>query len=320
MPSEDEQNKERSKISLRIGEVQVELEGTYDNIKKLMGKKLVDFTKGLEKTTKQLPSSTEITPEVTPKAPETTPKAPEVAPKEKTVPPPRKPSITSEPPVQKPRFFTIEKKTEKTGKKKIGWKPLAIALVLVCIVLSAGLVSVIAVYLPMVNDLESQVAERDTNIAALTSQVTTLTSQVTSLNAQLLLLQGEINSTKQGIETLNSQIESYLNILYLNASEYLILGQPFTQNASEYSVIFQDLLDYAGYVGVSTQSSSNTTYVQLLYSSHGVNYDHNVTVATSGTAYFPVLPGPGGVEIRVGNTDIYSGDSVNGTVAAVYYY
>jgi len=52
MPSEDEQNKERSKVSLRIGEVHVELEGTSNNIKKLMDKELFEFTKKLEETRK----------------------------------------------------------------------------------------------------------------------------------------------------------------------------------------------------------------------------------------------------------------------------
>jgi len=326
MPNEDEQKKEHSKISLRIGEVQVELEGTSDNIRKLMDKELVDFAKGLEATTKQLPPSTEFAPKVTTRAPEITPKTSEVAPKEKAVPlppPPSKPSITTETPAKKSRLFSIGKKTEKTDKKKIGWKPVAIALVLVCIVLSAGLVSVLAVYLPMINDLESQVAEKDTNIAALTSQVTSLTSQVTSINAQLLLLQSEsddtISNLQAGIALLNSRIDSYLQLLYLNVSTYLFADEPLTrQNASEYTVVFQDQLEYAGYVGVTVQSTSTTTYVQLLYSFSQVTYDHNVTVATNGAAYFPVLPGP--VEIRIGNTDIYTGDLLNATVTAVYYY
>ncbi|MBN1245019.1 hypothetical protein JXA31_05450 [Candidatus Bathyarchaeota archaeon] len=324
MPNEDDQKKEHSKISLRIGEVQVELEGTSDNIRKLMDKELVDFAKGLEATTKQLPPSTENAPKVTPRSPEITPKTSEVAPKEKAVPPPPiKPSITTENSAKKSRLFSIGKKTEKTGKKKNGWKPAAIALVLVCIVLSAGLVSVLAVYLPMINDLESQVAEKDTNIAALTSQVTSLTSQVTSINSQLLLLQAESNTTisnlQEGIAILNSRIESYLQLLYLNVSTYLFADEPLTgQNASEYTVVFQDVLEYAGYVGVTVQSTSTTTYVQLLYSYSQVTYDHNVTVATNGAAYFPVLPGP--VEIRVGNTDVYTGDLLNATVTAVYYY
>jgi len=317
MPDEDKKNKEHSKISLRIGEVQVELEGTYDNIKKLMGKDLVDFTKGLEKTTTQLPSSTEITPEVTPKAPETAPKAPEVTPKEKTVPPPSKPSATPETPSQPPRVPTVVKKTEKISKKKIGWKPLTLALVMICIVLSAGLVGVIAVYLPMVDNLNSQMSEKDTNIAALNSQVSSLNSQISSLQDNLAQNESYIEDLKEGIDYLNSQLAGYLSIIYLNETEYLPVDD-VSQNASTYTVLFEGTLKYTGYVAVSAESTSNTTYIQLLYSSYGVNYDHNVTVATSGTAYFPVLIGE--VEIRLGNTDTYAGDFINATVSARYTY
>jgi uncharacterized coiled-coil protein SlyX len=185
-------------------------------------------------------------------------------------------------------------------------------------VLSAGLVGAFAVYLPVVSDLESQIAERDTSIAALNSQVNSLTSQVTSQNAQLLLLQGEVNSTRQGIEILNSQLASYLQILHLNVSSYLFMETPLTaQPENNYTVVFQDILEYAGYVGVTVESTSNTTYVQLLYSHNEVNFDHNITVSTYGKAYFPILPGP--IEIRVGNTGP-PGDLLNATVTAVYYY
>lgn len=317
MPNEDKRNKEHSKISLRIGEVQVELEGTYDNIKKLMDKDLVNFTKGLEKTTKQLPSSTEITPEVTPKAPETAPKAPEVTPKAKTVPPPSKPSATPATPSQPTRTPAAGKKTEKISKKKIGWKPLTLALVMICIALSAGLVGVIAVYLPMVDNLNSQVAEKDTNIAALNSQVSSLNSQISSLQDSLEQNESYITNLEEGIEILNSQIAGYLSIIYLNETDYLPIDD-VSQNASTYTVLFNGTLKYTGYVAVSAESTSNTTYIQLLYSDYGVNYDHNVTVGTSGTAYFPVLNTE--IEIRLGNTDTYAGDFINATATARYTY
>lgn len=89
MPNEvkqnnDEQNKEHSKVSVRIGEFQVELEGSHGNVKKLMCKDLFDFIKGLQETIKQLPASTEVTPEVTP----------EISVEEETVPPLGRPSTT----------------------------------------------------------------------------------------------------------------------------------------------------------------------------------------------------------------------------------
>lgn len=317
MPDEDKRNKEHTKISLRIGDVQVELEGTSDNIKKLMDKDLVNFTKGLEKTTEQLPSSTEIAPKITPKAPEPAPKAPEITQEAKTMPPPSKPlavpTTTSEP----PRTPKVEKKAEKISKKRIGWKPLTLALAMICIVLSAGLVAVIAVYLPMVDNLNSQVAERDTSIAALNLQVSSLNSQISSLQDSLAQNESYIANLEEGIDILNSQIAGYLSIIYLNETDYLPIDD-VSQNASTYTVLFNGTLMYTGYVAVNAESTSNTTYIQLLYSGHGVNYDHNVTVGMSGTAYFPVLNTE--IEIRLGNTDTYVGDFINATATARYIY
>jgi hypothetical protein len=317
MPDENKRDKERSKISMRIGDVQVELEGTYDNIKKLMDKDLVNFTKGLEKTPEQVPSSTEITPKVTPKTPETASKAPEVTPKAKTVPPPSKPSAAPETPSQPPRAPTAGKKTEKISKKKIGWKPLTLALVMICIALSAGLVGVIAVYLPMVDNLNSEMSQKDVNIAALNSQVSSLNSQISALQDSLDQNESYITNLEEGIEILNSQIAGYLSIIYLNETDYLPIDA-VSQNASTYTVLFNGTLKYTGYIAVSAESTSNTTYIQLLYSAYGVNYDHNVTVGTGGTAYFPVLDAE--IEIRLGNTDTYSGDFINATATARFVY
>jgi hypothetical protein len=83
MSDEIEQNKEHSRVSVRVGEFQVELEGTHGNVKKLMGKELFDFIKELQETTKQMPQpSTEVTPEVSPE--------------EEAVPPLGRPSTTME--------------------------------------------------------------------------------------------------------------------------------------------------------------------------------------------------------------------------------
>jgi len=68
-------------------------------------------------------------------------------------------------------------------------------------------------------------------------------------------------------------------------------------------------------VTVQLQSSSNLTYVEVLYSSHGVAYDNVVTLG-SGSASFPVLPG--NVVIVLGNRELT--DRVTGTVTALYHY
>jgi len=309
MPDENEQNKEHSRISVRIGEFQVELEGTYNNIKKLMGKELFDFTKGLQETKKQLPSSTEITPEVTPKTPEITPK-------EKTVPPPSRPSATSEALSQPSRVYAIGKTTEKKGQKKIVSRTMVIALGMICIVLVAGLVGAIAVYMPMVSNLESQIAEKNSTILSLNSQVSSLNSQILSLRADFEQVNSTISNYKDAIEAYTSQIAYYISIISLNESVSLPVTQTLTQDANTSTVVYTNGIQYAGYVSVGVESSSNTTYAQVVYSSYGVNYDHNVTVGTSGTAVYPVLPGE--IVVGVGNTEPV--DNVTATVSAIYYY
>ena len=130
MPEKDKQNKEHSKISMKIGDVQVEFEGTTENIKKLMNKEMVDFAKKMEGATEQLTSSPES-------APKPVSKPPEAVPKVKTVPPPSATSIKAEVPIKKPRF-TLGKKTEKPVKKRTNWRNLATALMMVCISSIAG--------------------------------------------------------------------------------------------------------------------------------------------------------------------------------------
>jgi outer membrane murein-binding lipoprotein Lpp len=309
MPDEDEQKKGRSRISVRIGEVQVELEGTYDNIKKLMDKELFDFAKGLQEATEQLPSSAGITPEAAPKAPEVTPK-------EKTAPPPTKPPAIAKALSQPSSVPAIGKTTEKKSQRKIVSKAMVIALGLICIILAAGLVGAIAVYMPMASNLESQIAEKDSTISYLNSQVSYLNSQVLALQADIEQFNSTIEDYKAAQEAFNSQAEFYANIISLNMSAPLFVSQSFTLAANTSGTIYTGNILYAGYISVSVESSSNTTYLQVAYPSYGVNYNQTVTVGTGGAAAFPVLPG--GITVVIGNTETV--DDVTGTASATYRY
>jgi hypothetical protein len=309
MSDENDQKKEHSKISIRIGNAQVELEGSIDNIKKLMDKELVDFTKGLEATTKQLPSSTEIAPKITPRTPEVTPK-------EKPVSPPSKPSTTQGTPSQTPRVPAIGKPPEKMSKKKILSRNAAIALVLV-LVLLASLVSVIAIYVPMASNLEAQVAEQNNTISSLTAQnaglESALNNTASNLNAQIANLTSQLNLLTSQY---SNAISDYNAIITLGKSAPLADNAQITQDANSSTVIWSNALQYAGYVTVQLQSTSNTTYTRLVYISSGVNFDQNITLGESGTAAFPVLPGE--ILLSMGNTEPV--DQVNATVTALYVY
>jgi dsDNA-specific endonuclease/ATPase MutS2 len=217
--------------------------------------------------------------------------------------------------------------TENKGQKKVINRTAAIAVAIICIILAASLVSVIAVYLPMVNNLNSQITEKNTEIADLNSEISTLNSQVSSLQASEAQNEGiiqQLNSSVQNlrelINNLNAQIEGNLNIIYMNASGYLLEPTTFTQDANSSTILplYADMLEYPGVVKVEAQSTSNTTYAQVVYSSYGVNYNQNITVGSSGTAYFPVLPG--GVAVSIGNTEPTGSDPIDTTVSVVYLY
>ena len=189
---------------------------------------------------------------------------------------------------------------------------------MVCILLVAALVAVIVVYKPMSNTsaLESQLAEKDAKIASLNSSVTTLQSLVARYVQYFNENSSGTSDLDAQINALNAQIDELNNYLALNASGVMLNNEAVSQAANNYTA-YQFDLQYAGYVSVNVQSStSSTTYVEVLYSAFGINYDENKTVGTSGTAAFPVLPAT--IEIRVGNTE--SSGTITGTVTAIYYY
>lgn len=309
MSKKDEQNEKRSKISMKIGEVQVEFEGTSENIQKLMDKELLNFAKKLEATAKKLPSQTESTSRASSKTQK-------VVSKSKTNIPPMTTSKSET--LNKKARLNFSTKNSKPSKKRTSWNNLATALLMICIVLLASLIGVIAFYLPIVNDLDSQIIEKDLKISELNTNASSLNAQVSDLQDTIYQKDSEITNLRESAEYLNSLTAHYLSILFLNESSYLVAQREITTNANESIMIYQYNLDYAGYVSVNLESTSNTTYVQLLYSYNGVNYNQNVTVGESGIAHFPILPTM--IEIWVGNIETSNGDSVNATVTAIYYY
>lgn len=191
------------------------------------------------------------------------------------------------------------------------------ALGLVCIVLAAGLAVVLANGSPLVNSEDQQ------EIDELQEQLTNRTNTIATLNAQIAQLQNQINGINQNntqylqqIAELQEQIQEYINILHLNKTATLVNNQTWTLNPNATLAVWNDDLYYAGYAKVTVESSSNTTYVQVVYNYGNVHYNQTVTVGTSGTAYFPILPAE--VGIFIGSTE--STENVTGAITATYYY
>lgn len=204
---------------------------------------------------------------------------------------------------------------ETPSQKKLFDKKVVATLGILCIVLLAGLVSTLAFYMPMVNSLNSQIAEKDNTISSLNSQITQKDNEISSLNSQILNLQNTLASRDSRISSLNLTVYALYEYLYLKVSTLLVYNE-VSQEAGSQTVIWLDAMPYAGYVAVSVKSSSNTTYVEASYSYKEVFYHNRVVVGTNGTAAFPVLPTL--LEIIVGNTD--AGSPITATVMAVYYY
>jgi hypothetical protein len=175
----------------------------------------------------------------------------------------------------------------------------------------------LALYLPSANSnsqLKSEIAEKNDMI---NSQNTTIVSQSQQIVALQSSLQQATSGNVEEIAYLEDYVSELLNVVYMNASSYLLLNQGVALVANESVTVWSDYMTYAGYVTVQVQSSSNTTYAQVVYSTYGVDYDETKVVGTGGAVSFPVLPASI-VEVKLGNTEASS--SVEATVTAVYVY
>ncbi len=161
---------------------------------------------------------------------------------------------------------------------------MGIVLGIICIVLFVVLVRTVTTYESMVSnriaDWNQQKADYVTQISDLQSQVSKLTRTGTLQEDALLVDR----------ETVSQPANSYSN-WYFNPA-------------------------YAGYIMVDVTSSTNNTYVAMIWSTLGVNYNEQITLGSHGIARFPVLPTM--VELRVGNTDLSGEATENVTVIDVY--
>jgi hypothetical protein len=209
---------------------------------------------------------------------------------------------------------------ESNVQKKGNSKVLVFALVGVVIILAASLVGVIVIYQP----IDSQLATKDNTISSLQSQVLNLESELASQNNssstqayvnQITLLNQQLASLNDSFTAARLDAYSFQSILQLQESGTLY-SNSLTQDANTTTIIWNDQLEYAGYVIVQATATANTTYAEVIYSYTGANFDYNQTIGTSGSAVFPVLPGI--VQVNVGN--INQNNSNNLTITATYFY
>jgi peptidoglycan hydrolase CwlO-like protein len=172
--------------------------------------------------------------------------------------------------------------------------------------------------------LKSQIAEKEKQIADLKKQIDELNNEISLLNSQIAEKESQITNLKKQIDELNNyianltkQINELYDIINLKKSVVWIDYQTVSQPAGQYTYwVFS--ANYPGYIVIQVHSSTtDKTFVGVMWSSHGINYNERITVGTSGVGAFPVLP-TSAVYVIVGNSNWFSGATE--TVTVIYYY
>ena len=185
--------------------------------------------------------------------------------------------------------------SQKQEKKVVG-RSIAIGIGIICVILLIALVGAVANYTSIINN-------KDIIYQDYVSTHSHTNSEYDSYVANHHHTDGEYNNLN--------------DIVNLAKSTTWIDDHTISQPASSYTY-WTFSANYIGYVSVQVHSSTtDNTYVRVIYSSHGVNYDNQITVGTSGTAVFPLLPSSN-IEIRVGNSNWFNGATE--TVTITYYY
>jgi hypothetical protein len=212
---------------------------------------------------------------------------------------------------------------QENNQRKVVGRKVALALGLVCILLTAGLVGVLAIYLTS-NANADEITSLKAENADLQGNVTSLTNQLTALQnsyAQLYNQYQSLSTQNSSIEDLQNYTSDLLNILQLGASvQYLqdeeVQMDPNSSTTLLDSSTLNSPLAYAGYFTVQASSNSTTTYVQLQYSYASNAYNNTIVIGESGTAVLPSLPGQ--FALNLGNTE--ATDTVSATISVVYVY
>jgi flagellar basal body-associated protein FliL len=134
--------------------------------------------------------------------------------------------------------------------------------------------------------------------------------------------------------SLNSQVSDLTDTLNLGKSTVLIDNVTFDVPPSSYQELTypqafmtpdpaqETTINHAGYISVKIQSTTNDTYVRVIYSYQGtdnqtLNYDNQMSVRTDEISVFPVLP-TSFLEVRVGNSNTNIEATENVTITYCY--
>jgi cell division protein FtsB len=154
-------------------------------------------------------------------------------------------------------------------------------------------------------------------IAVLQTDKNYLQGQVFSLQYDKSFMQGQIENLQDKWDQVNGRKDMFESIANFSQSTIIYPLQNRTIIAGTPNFIGSENLDYAGYLDVSLNSTSNSTYVMIAYSSKAGDLSFQKTFGFSGREIFFVLPTPEN-KLYIGNTETNTG-TVNVTFSVTYY-
>jgi hypothetical protein len=221
-------------------------------------------------------------------------------------------------------------------KKETG-KVTLIAVAVVAVVLA---ISNVWVYMSL-TDVTSEKNTLQGQVNALSTDKANLQSQLSSLNTTYQNYEsGHLHANSQ-YDALNAAYQNYTATHSYNNSAYNALkddrdyyydvanlnwyhvynDRATVYHAAGYYYSWYDftgvVTEYAGYLVVQVYTSTvASTYIRVIYSAYGVNFDWTFNVGGAGTATFPILPSDN-LEVRVGNN---YGVAAQYDVSITFYY
>jgi len=184
-----------------------------------------------------------------------------------------------------------------TKPKKIVWKSVPIALGLICIVLIA-FIAYFAVAGISAQNSYNNLQNQNNQLQTWLDGNQTLLNQTQADNNNL---QNQVASLNRTISSLTSNLTNLQEIVNMQESAVL-WNASMDFGSTSWNIFLNNYpngvleanpihTDYAGYVAVSViNSTSSSTYLGLSYSSNGFSYDNTVSIGSSGSTIFPILP------------------------------
>lgn len=159
---------------------------------------------------------------------------------------------------------------------------------IICIALVVALIAVTAYFeVLVIESLNSEIADRDHQIAQLTYQNSTLNDRVRNLNDAVNDLNDIVHLYKSQVIYDTSRIVTYPPLQGLDLPAFFI---DIDHNFVGGGYTLDSHFNYAGYIIVQINSTSDSTYINYTCASPVGTFNLQRDIGMTGTTIFPVLP------------------------------